>query len=147
MSLPEDRRFGADDLRRRLYLPAVATLLQIPFIAAILTMPTWRPAMLMLIPSAVLSAVWFGPVFALTQALVQPQARAMASAILIFVINLIGLGLGPLAIGALNDTLAATYGTQAIRYSLFIMVATNLWAAYHFFAGSRTIRADVAAAA
>lgn len=139
-------RFGADDLRRRLYLPAVATLLQIPFIAAILTMPTWRPAMLMLIPSAMLSAVWFGPVFALTQALVKPQARAMASAILIFVINLIGLGLGPLAIGALNDALAATHGTQAIRYSLFIMVATNLWAAYHFFASARTIRADIAAA-
>ncbi len=140
-------RFGAVDLRRRLYLPAVATLLQIPFIAAILTMAAWRPAMLMLIPSAFLSAVWFGPVFALTQALVQPQARAMASAILIFVINLIGLGLGPLAIGALNDALTTTYGTQAIRYSLFIMVATNLWAAYHFFAGARTIRADVAAAA
>jgi len=139
-------RFGADDLRRRLYLPAVATLLQIPFIAAILTMPTWRPAMMMLIPSAILSAVWFGPVFALTQALVQPRARALASAILLFVINLIGLGLGPLAIGALNDALTASYGTQAIRYSLFIMVATNLWAAYHFFAGARTIRADIAAA-
>ena len=49
--------------------------------------------------------VWFGPVFALTQALVRPQARATASAILIFVINSIGLGLGPLAIGALNDAL------------------------------------------
>lgn len=139
-------RFGAGDLRRRLYLPGLATLLQIPFIAAILTVPAWRPAMLMLIPSAILSAVWFGPVFALTQALVRPRARAMASAILIFVINLIGLGLGPLAIGALNDALTATYGTQAIRYSLFLMVATNLWAAFHFFAGARTIRGDVAAA-
>ena len=71
---------------------------------------------------------------------------SLASAILLFVINLIGLGLGPLAIGALNDALTASYGTQAIRYSLFIMVATNLWAAYHFFAGARTIRADIAAA-
>jgi hypothetical protein len=100
----------------------------------------------MLVPSAILSAVWFGPVFALTQALVRPHARATASAILIFVINLIGLGLGPLAIGALNDALTASHGPQAIRYSLLIITATNLWAAAHFFAGARTVRADVAAA-
>jgi MFS family permease len=139
-------RFAALDLRRRLYLPAIATLLQIPCIVAVLTAATAPLALLMLVPSAILSAVWFGPVFALTQALVRPHARATASAILIFVINLIGLGLGPLAIGALNDALTATHGPQAIRYSLLIIAATNLWAAAHFFAGARTVRADVAAA-
>jgi len=139
-------RFGAVDLRRRLYLPAAATLLQIPCIVAMLAAPTAGPALAALVPSAILSAIWFGPVFALTQALVRPQARATASAILIFVINAIGLGLGPLAIGALNDALTAAHGPQAIRWSLSIIVATNLWAALHFLAGARTVRADVAAA-
>jgi predicted MFS family arabinose efflux permease len=139
-------RWGATDLRRRLYLPALATVLQIPCIACALTVSDWRTAMYAVIPSAILSAIWFGPVFALTQSLVRPQARAMAAAILIFVINIIGLGLGPLAIGALNDALTARYGAQAIRYSLFLMIATNAWAAGHFLAGARTVRADVAAA-
>ena len=77
----------------------------------------------------------------------RPHARATASAILIFVINLIGPGLGPLAIGALNDALARLRTARsAIRYSLLIIAATNLWAAAHFFAGARTVRADVAAA-
>ncbi len=139
-------RWGAVDARRRLYLPAIATLLQIPFVVAMLGAATAGHALLALAPSAVLSAMWFGPVFALTQALVRPEARATASAILIFVINLIGLGLGPLAIGALNDALTAAHGPQAIRYSLAVIAVTNLWAAVHFFLGARTIRTDVAGA-
>jgi predicted MFS family arabinose efflux permease len=139
-------RWGSKDLRRRLYLPATATLLQIPCIVAMLAAPSAGPALAALVPSAILSAIWFGPVFALTQALVRPQARATASAILIFVINAIGLGLGPLAIGALNDALTASHGPHAIRWSLSVIVATNLWAAIHFLAGARTVRADVAAA-
>lgn len=138
-------RLGATDARRRVYLPAIATLAQIPFILAILAIDSPRPALAALAPSAILSAMWFGPVFALTQALVPPHARATASAILLFVINLIGLGLGPPAIGALNDALTATHGPHAIRVSLSVMALTNLWAAVHFFLAARTIREDVAA--
>ncbi len=136
-------RLGATDTRRRLWLPAPATLAQIPFVIAILLVASPGTALAALVPSAILSAMWFGPVFALTQALVPPHARATASAILVFVINLIGLGLGPLAIGALNDALVAEHGPHAIRYSLLVIAATNLWAAAHFLLGARTIRADV----
>ncbi len=139
-------RWGAADLRRRLYIPAIATLLQIPCILAMLAASCPTTAFVALAPSALLSAMWFGPVFALTQTLVRPEARATASAVLVFVINLIGLGLGPPAIGALNDVLATTYGPAAVRYSLSLTALTNLWAAAHFLAGTRTLRADVAAA-
>jgi len=98
----------------------------------------------LLLPSAVMSAIWFGPVFALTQALVTPTMRATAAAVLVFVINLIGLGLGPLAVGWLNDHLAPTYGPEAIRYSLLILVIANLVAAWQFVQAARTIREDLA---
>jgi len=117
---------------------------RLPCAFATLLWPTPKPALVFLIPSAALSAIWFGPVFALTQALVRPTMRATASAVLLFVINLIGLGLGPLAVGMLNDALKASYGTHAIRYSLLILGAANILAALHFSQAARTIRTDLA---
>jgi predicted MFS family arabinose efflux permease len=140
-------RLGIHDVRWQLWLPAIATLLQIPFVLLVLTSAAPLPAMLYLVPSAVLSAMWFGPVFALTQALVPIRMRATAAAVLVFVINLIGLGLGPQAVGILNDLFAATRGSDAIRYSLFIIAFANVWAAGHFLTAARTVRADLSARA
>ncbi len=139
-------RLGARDARWQLYVPAIATVLQIPCALATLLWPSPVPALLFLIPSAMASAIWFGPVFSLTQALVPPTMRATASAVLLFVINLIGLGIAPLAVGILNDRLAATYGAEAIRYSLMIVGLAGVLAAVHFALAARTIRADLAAA-
>jgi MFS family permease len=136
-------RFGATDARWKLWVPGIGTLVQIPIVLLVLTTPAPYPAMLFLIPSAVLSAIWFGPVFALTQSLVKVRMRATAAAVLVFVINLIGLGLGPLSIGMLNDVLRPRFGPDAIRYSLVLLAATNVWAAAHFFLAARTIREDL----
>ncbi len=137
-------RLGADDKRWQLYVPAIATLVQFPFALATLFWPTPMPAMLFLLPSAMGSAIWFGPVYALTQTLVPPTMRATASAVLLFVINLLGLGVAPLAVGALNDHLAATYGAEAVRYSLLIVGFAGIFAALEFWLASRTIREDLA---
>ena len=88
--------------------------------------------------------MWLGPVFATVQSLVRPDMRALASAIMLFVINLIGLGVGPQAVGVLNDLLAPAYGPSAVRYSLLIVGLMNTWAAVHFVLGARALRADLA---
>jgi hypothetical protein len=64
---------------------------------------------------------------------------------MVFVINLIGLGLGPQAVGLLNDGLGPRFGTEAIRYSLSAVAIANLWAAGHFAWAARTLREDLAA--
>ena len=69
--------------------------------------------------------------------------RAQATALLLFAISLIGLGIGPLAVGILNDALEPKYGVYAIRYSLLAMALTSLWAVVHSLLASRTIRADI----
>jgi MFS family permease len=70
--------------------------------------------------------------------------RATASALLLFVLNLIGLGLGPVFAGALSDFFSEDYGVDAIRYSLLILaVAGNLWSALHYYLASRTLREDM----
>ena len=70
--------------------------------------------------------------------------RSLASAILLFVLNIIGLGLGPVFAGFLSDLLRPEYGDESIRYSLlFLVVAGNVWSALHYYLASRTLREDL----
>ena len=135
-------RLSRRDQRWLAYLPALATVLAIPTVLIILLSPTKVPALLVMIPNSILGAMWFGPIFATAQGLAQLRMRAIASAIMVFVINMIGLGLGPQTVGILNDVLKPQFGDNAVRYSLLIIVVTNVWAAIHFFLAGRTLRAD-----
>ena len=71
--------------------------------------------------------------------------RAMASAILFLILNLIGLGLGPQLVGMMNDALAGTFGDEAVRYSLLLANFMTVWAAIHFALAARTLRHDLEA--
>jgi hypothetical protein len=62
-------------------------------------------------------------------------------------INLIGLGLGPLAVGALNDFLAPSLGDEAVRYSLLVMMGVHLFGAIASLLATPTLRDDLRAAA
>jgi hypothetical protein len=70
----------------------------------------------------------------------------MASAVLFFILNLIGLGIGPLATGLLSDFFRPEYGNESIRYALVCMAFVNVWCAAHYYMASRTLREDLAAA-
>jgi hypothetical protein len=90
--------------------------------------------------------MFLGPSFAMTQALVKVRMRALAAAILLFVLNLIGLGLGPWFVGLLSDRLIGVYGGESLRYAmLYVVVAGNLWSALHYFLAARTLRTDLRA--
>ena len=68
--------------------------------------------------------------------------RAMASAILLFVLNLIGLGLGPMLTGYMSDLLEPSYGVDSLRYAMSITLLVNFWCAFHYWKATRTIKAD-----
>lgn len=53
--------------------------------------------------AAILRYSYLAPMFSVTQKLVEPRMRATAAALLLFVVNLIGYGLGPPAIGYISD--------------------------------------------
>jgi len=141
-------RLGARDARWHLRIPALATLLSLPFTALALLWPGRQGALLLLVPSIVFGALYLGPVFSLTQGLVKLRLRALAASVLIFAMNLVGLGLGPTAVGALSDLLDAHagLGTGSIRYALLVVVALRLWAAVHLWLGSRSLPAELGAA-
>ena len=58
--------------------------------------------------------------------------------------NLLGLGLGPMLIGALNDALQADYGDLAIRYTMLLAALTNVAACAFYMLAGRHVTADIA---
>jgi acyl-CoA synthetase (AMP-forming)/AMP-acid ligase II len=90
-----------------------------------------------------LASVFFGPSFAMTQALAPVRMRSVATSLLLFVQTLIGYGLGPLIAGRISDRLMPFYGSDSLRYALVIVGIANVWAAWHYFLGSRTLREEL----
>jgi len=75
---------------------------------------------------------YLGPSFALIQHLAPLRLRATWAAITLLVINLVGLGLGPLLVGRLSDWLAPTAGEDSLRWALVIVVSLTPWALFHY---------------
>jgi MFS family permease len=84
----------------------------------------------------VLNAAYYGPAFACVQGLVRPQARAVATSILLLGQNLIGLGLGPLLFGVLSDALQPVAGQESVRWVLYGAAWLGLLPAFFFWRAS-----------
>jgi MFS family permease len=85
-------------------------------------------------------------VYATAQSIVPPHMRATAAAILLFIINLIGLGLGPLAVGILSTVLAKSWGwgdAEGIRWALILSTLPNVICFWLFWRARRTIRDEI----
>jgi MFS family permease len=84
-----------------------------------------------------------GPLFATIQTLVQERMRAMSIAFIYLFANLIGMGLGPLAAGALSDGLRSLVGEESLRYALLVLCPGYFWGAWHLWRASRTVARDL----
>lgn len=139
-------RLGARDLRAYASIPALSTLAAVPFSVAALLVGDLALALgLMLIPG-LLGSMWLGPAYAAVQGLVPANSRATATAVMLFVSNLVGLGLGPLAVGLLSDAFAGAGGmgaAEGIRWALVwssVLVFPCVWL---FWTAGRTITGEM----
>jgi MFS family permease len=136
-----------NDMRWHIFVPLISTLAAIPFYWFILIFVDTGPvAALSWIVPAIVGGMYLGPCISMTHGIVGLRMRAMASAVLFFILNLIGLGIGPWATGLLSDLLRPEFGNESIRYALVCMAFVNVWCAAHYYLASRTIREDLAAA-
>lgn len=139
-------RMGRRDERWYMRLPALQTLVLIPFAYVFLLADGAMMSLLAFCPFYLLGAMYVGPMNSMIQGLVVPNQRATSSAVNLFVVNMIGMGLGPLLIGMLNDFLAPDYGEGAIRYSMMGATLVGIASSATFWLSSRTLREDLAAA-
>jgi MFS family permease len=140
------------DSRYYLWVPALSLIIGFPLSQGVLLFEDTSIVIALLTPVVMCSAAYLAPSITATYGLVGIRERALASAVLLFIINLIGLGLGPLFAGLASDQLrqmflerglseAAALG-EGLRWSLRIVVTANLWSAAHYFIATRTLRAQ-----
>jgi predicted MFS family arabinose efflux permease len=135
-------RFGHTRRAQYARIPAFAFLATVPFYVLAILSPTLTVSFLVLLVPTALGLAWLGPVISAIQHLVRPDMRATASAIFLFINNLIGIGLGTYAIGALSDTLAMRFGDESLRYSILAGTGFYILAALFFFQAARWMDHD-----
>ncbi len=102
-------------------LPGCATLLCLPFLFGVVYAQSWPMALALIIPPSALGTAYLAPALAMIQNAVPSERRGAASALLLFVLNLIGLGGGPLFVGAMSDHFTATNGVHALKLAILAL--------------------------
>lgn len=147
--------FGKNDPRARARVVAIALFVMVPFalLQYLVSSSAWSFAFGAI--SLTLMLVYYGPIIAIAQLLVPANMRAFTSAVLMLVLNLFGLGLGPLVTGYLSDVLATQFGmtTDSLRFAISFSVLFSLlggwlfWRASNLLPGEMLHKADEASPA
>ncbi len=139
-------RLGRRDPAWYMRLPALVTLLSLPFAVLFLMTDSSLAAMAFFFVFYVLANFYVPAMHTINQNLSKLRMRATAAAILLFIVNLVGAGVGPFVVGLLNDLFSASYGPEAIRYSLLSVSLTGVFGAALLGLSSRHLGADLARA-
>lgn len=132
-----------DDMNWYIWIPFVSTIIAVPFaLNTFLLMPDAYVAVYSYFIPVFFGGWYLAPCLASTHFLVGIRMRAMGSAVLLFVLNLIGLGLGPMVTGFVSDFLTPRVGVDGLRYAMSITVLVNIWCAMHYWWCMKTIKQD-----
>ncbi len=136
--------FGRENHRRALSFIGLAQALSAVLFVAVFLAPTLTLCLLLLVIPSVTSNFYLAPVLSQTQSLVSLRMRAVASSLVLLIINVIGLALGPPLTGRISDALEPRFGDESMRYSLLIVCAALLpVAAWCYYQAGRSIDADL----
>ena len=140
------------DVRWQLWTPGIATLLNVPVAILAYTLSDQNIVIALLFVSLIFGVAYLGPTYATMQRLVSARERALGSALLLLIVNLVGLGLGPMLVGAVSDLIRDNFVeqgmamkeavAQGLRWSLAIMVCVNVWSFVHYMIAAKTLVKD-----
>ena len=153
-------------------IPMFALLGVIPMhVVGYLAESLWVAVPLMMVGQMLLYT-YLCPLYAVPSGVVDSRMRATAVAVTLFIVNLLGYGLGPPLIGGLSTILNATFlsgldpaltleackasnltvaaqsacdsaNADGLRWSMVLFKCLYLWAIFHFYMASRTIQRDM----
>jgi MFS family permease len=125
-------------------VPALSLSMALPLYLAFVWAPTWRLALVFLTGTLMLNYFYLASSVALVQEEVRPNQRVMSGALLLLVMNFIGLGLGPTWVGAASDWFRARGDAHALQTALYTLTPFYLIAIMLFLWLARTIRREEA---
>jgi predicted MFS family arabinose efflux permease len=123
-------------------LPAVSLALAIPLYVGFVWAPTWPVALMFLAGPAFLNYFYLSSSIALVQEEVRPDQRVMSGALLLLVMNFMGLGLGPAYVGAASDHFRASHPEHSLQIALYSLTPFYVVAILIFVALARVLRRD-----
>lgn len=137
-------RLVSRDRRWEVWFPALTIGLAMPLYLVTFLTPVTSVALIAKFLSAFIAALGYGVGLSAVQSVTPPNMRAMAIALVMFAAALIGMGMGPLAVGFLSDLLTPEFGRFSLRYALLICLISMAWGIAHFLLAARTFRQDAA---
>jgi len=137
---------SASDIRWRCWVVTLASVAMVPFLLGMYYVDSLTLALLLYLVPAFMNGCYVAPTYSMIQELVSVRARAVASAILLFVMNMIGMGCGPQLVGILSDFFARDFGSESLRMAMMLLSCVNLLCAGFYFLASRSLRGDFSAA-
>ncbi|MGA2850667.1 MAG: MFS transporter [Terracidiphilus sp.] len=121
-------------------VPAASLSLALPLFLAFVWAPTWRLALLFLTGTMFLNYFYLTSAVTLVQEEVRPDQRVMSGALLLLIMNLIGLGLGPTFVGAASDYFHASHPHQSLQIALYLLAPLYVAAVCLFLLLARVLR-------
>ena len=124
------------------YIPAAGLALAVPLFVGFVWAPTWPLAIAFLALPTALNYFYLSPAVALVQEEVRPDQRVLAGALLLLVMNLIGLGLGPTYLGAVSDYFRPAHPDNSLQLAFYTLVPFYALAIASFLWLARALRRE-----
>ena len=136
---------GKKDKRWYMWVPVYAAAISVPFqIATYWVDGPYAALVSMMIPS-ILANAYLGATIACVHGMVGLRMRAVSSALLFFILNIIGLGMGPTTVGLVSDSLVDQHDVDSLRYAMMYIIPTSMFVSGALYMlASRYIREDLA---
>ena len=121
--------------------PAASLAVAAPFYLGFVWAPSWPLALLLLLVVMFFNYFYLPASVALVQEEVRPNRRVLAGALLLLVMNFVGLGLGPTYVGWASDALTARGHAHSLQLALYSLTPVYLVAILLYVALARRLRA------
>lgn len=136
-------RFGKRDVKWYMYVPILATFIGLPFTPVFYLAPSTAVALAAACVPVTVSASYLGSSYAMAQGMVPLRMRAQTIGLLLFILNMIALGLGPATVGFISDHLRPYLGDDSLRYALMSTMLTSLLGAACYWQATKTLKGDL----
>lgn len=139
-------RLGQRDVRWNMFVPIIFIVISLPFTPVFYLSSSLTVVLLSAIVPIMVGAIYLGPSLAMAQALVPLRMRAQAAAILLFILNIIGFGLGPPTVGEISELLKSylALGNDSIRWAMMTTMIPWTISAWCYWRASKTLKQDLA---
>jgi predicted MFS family arabinose efflux permease len=135
-------RFAPISPRAYAYIPAAGLAVAVPFFVGFVWAPRWPLALAFLAVPTFFNYFYLSPAVALVQAQVPPHQRVLAGALLLLVMNLIGLGLGPTFVGAVSSHLRPSHPDHSLQLAFYALAPFYIVAVLGFLWLARALEAQ-----